>query len=50
MKTGKNIENYLNVQFKSISENESLARLIISSLGFHLHFHRTSGFKLDYVL
>lgn len=31
MKTGKNIENYLNVQFKSISENESLARLIISS-------------------
>ncbi|WP_138268990.1 anti-sigma F factor [Anaerofustis stercorihominis] len=31
MKTGKNIENYLKVQFKSISENESLARLIISS-------------------
>lgn len=31
MKTGKKIENYLNVKFKSISENESLARLIISS-------------------
>ncbi|WP_290770543.1 anti-sigma F factor [Anaerofustis sp.] len=31
MKTGNNIDNYLNVKFKSISENESLARLIISS-------------------
>ena len=31
MKTGKKIGNYLNVKFKSISENESLARLIISS-------------------
>ncbi|EDS73097.1 anti-sigma F factor [Anaerofustis stercorihominis] len=31
MKIGNKVDNFLNVSFKSISENESLARLIISS-------------------
>ncbi|WP_294468050.1 anti-sigma F factor [uncultured Anaerofustis sp.] len=31
MKIGNRVDNFLNVSFKSISENESLARLIISS-------------------
>jgi len=37
MKIGSKVDNYLNVRFKSISENESLARLIISSFVLQLN-------------